>query len=201
MTLPARGTWTTLFDQERTRADGSKYVHGGLDIAPVDRSNFKDAERDLYAIEGGQLMAVMTQLGTEDRLKWSAYGRVPWPGALFNEPFPFANYTVEFYGIILVLLTQRRSYVYAHLNSVPHFLDGEMQMVFEREGSRYVHSTLWGPVNVVEGSYVGQMGWFGKVEPGDRRGCHLHIEGHEGRVWHPEANRVRLEKELKEAHV
>ena len=197
MVRPAQGVITAGFDQVRERADGSKYVHGGLDIAPPDRDNFKEGERDLVAVETGKLMAAMIQLRTENRSAWSAWGYVPWPGALFSEPFPFANYTIEFYGVILVLVAGEETYVYAHLNEVPHFLDN-MQMHFVRESAeRSVHATLWGPSDVEAGSYIGKMGWFGKVLPGDRRGCHLHIEGHKGHVWHPEKERIKLEEKLR----
>jgi hypothetical protein len=140
------------------------------------------------------------RLETENRQDFSAWG-MPWPAGEVPEPepYPFANYTEEVYGICLLLLTEKRMYLYAHLNEVPGYLQSEdLPMLFKKESAgRWISAQFWGPVSVREGDYVGAMGWFGQTVPAGRPGCHLHIEAHEGRYWKPHSSRVRIDNELR----
>jgi hypothetical protein len=199
MTRPAMGMWVAGFDQIRNKGLPSEHVHGALDIAPPVRTEFRESERDLYAAESGELFAHRIRLETEDRMRWSAWG-LPWPAdEMKGEPYPFANYSEEVYGICLLLLAEKRMYLYAHLNEVPGFLEMErIGSVLKKESeARWVHASFYGPVSVREGEHVGMMGWFGQTVPVGREGCHLHIEAHEGRQWLPHAKRVRLDDELR----
>jgi hypothetical protein len=200
MKKPAEGYWIAGFDQQRELANGTKYVHGALDICPLDRERFKEIDRDLFAIERGELSAHLIYMQTDDRNSWNAWG-LPWPGNSRPDPYPFANYTAETYGICLVLRTSSRMYLYAHLNEVPEFLPllaKDQEMVFKKDREdRWLHAQFWGPMGVEEGERIGRMGWFGKTIPAGRTGCHLHIEGHEGFQWKQNADRVRLDQELR----
>lgn len=174
---------TSRFDEVR----GSR-VHGALDIiGPLGTP--------LKAIKDGEAMWHEIFLSTKNRQAYNNWGHIKWAN---GQDYPFANYTVEVYGVCCVLACEggQEVFVYAHMNpdvASRFFSANILRSHYDKSSNEEFAISHWTePVKVQAGDCVGYMGFAGQTMPGPYE-SHLHIEGHHGRVWNDYKDRIRVE--------
>lgn len=176
-------TVTSRFDEVR-----GDHVHGGLDIVgPL--------ETMWSAVKAGEAMWHEVVLNSQERSAYNNWGRMTWRN---GQSYPFANYSVDFYGVCCVLVCEggKETWVYAHGNPDlmgPFFCSRPTRHAYHKKSNEEFIISRWTePCKVEAGECLGYMGYAGQTFPTPHE-SHLHIEGHHGTQWNAHKDRIRLE--------
>jgi hypothetical protein len=177
------GLVTSRFDEAR-----GGHVHGALDIMGPVGTPWR-------ALKDGEAMWHQILLVSKDRNIYNNWGNIRW---MNGSSYPFANYSVEFYGVCCVLVCEghREMYLYAHGNPDlmgPFFTARPTRFFYSKKSNdEYIISMWTEPCKMQQGDCVGYMGFAGQTMPTPFE-SHLHIEGHPGTTWAKHENRIRME--------